>query len=733
MRDLWKLAGLLGVVTLLSACSGDSFVASATSPPTNQNCVADPTLPECLVTATAISLSVSKREVKSDNSDISTITATVLDENNAALKNAQVTFSTLRGKLSASILETDEKGEAKVEFSSGSSLPSNGTVYVTAVVPGVGSATTPIDIVGSTMFIEVGKVSVSGSTTTQQIKVVAKDAGDQVKENVPITFALSAPDDTSLGTAAATLSSASATTNAKGEVTVTLTATSSGKIKFITTGLGTSDNEEFTVSTFRITSPTSTVIDPDTITADGTDPVTVRVSAQGVASVQFNTSIGVWVGSTTGPGATEGSYIVVPVNGITNEAQAILRADAGDYGLATVEVIDTLNSDRKDSIPVAMSPPVSAASTVSVQSDVKTLQLSSESTQYSTVVRATVLTNAATNNYPVNDVPVVFSITRSVGGGEYVSQAFGYTGLDGVATTKLFSGNKPTGQEGAQITATVAQTVISGNVSVEIGGVAGSVALGTPRLVDQVDTNKSINIYNMSALVADGTGAAVSGAQVTLHFWPSSYLTGVWYDDDPDPDSEEWRVYYSGSFNNEDRNENLILDPGEDVNSDNELTPANSTAGAGPSIVTTGSNGAAPFDFTYLKDFAIWVQVRARGSVRVLGTEMTTTTYFVPAVLKSEVDQGLVNNSPFQLIVHGMPGATAQLVGTAFPWNINFLVDTSDTISATIGGAISTATPTYTIPTTAISGTSYSDIVTISSVSGGGRRSVTFSIVVIVD
>ncbi|MCD6139275.1 MAG: Ig-like domain-containing protein, partial [Deltaproteobacteria bacterium] len=61
----------------------------------------------------SISLATSQVEVKSDNSDSAIITATVLDENNAVVEGARVSFSADGGQLSKSAVDTDENGEAQ--------------------------------------------------------------------------------------------------------------------------------------------------------------------------------------------------------------------------------------------------------------------------------------------------------------------------------------------------------------------------------------------------------------------------------------------------------------------------------------------------------------------------------------------------------------------------------------------------------------------------------------------
>lgn len=725
MRNLWKVLGLLSAVILLPACSGDSFTASGTTS-TNPDCATDPTLPECQVTATGVSLRASKLEVNSDNADSSTLTATVLDENNAVLKNQQVVFTTPQGQLSGSIVKTDENGEASVTFKSGDVNPSNQTVFVTATVDGVGSATIPIDIIGTTLEITASstalQIPVGSASITQAVTITAENSGGQAVRNAALTFTVVTTE-----TAAISASSLSGTTDTSGEVNLTLTATGTGTATLVATGLGTTASSTFTITNiavdnpFRITAPAA---DPSALTADGASTLDITVAAQGVTTVRFTTNIGEWVGAGGLP------YFDVAV--AAGVATATLQAAVGDQGFATVTAFNTGDYTIYDSMNVAMSPPITAAALMILQSDVKTLAPSTSSTSYSTTVRAQVKTDDTSGNFPIYNVPMILTMANATGGGETLSKSYATTDLNGFVTATFTSGITPTGNSGVQITATVAGApAVTDTITIEIGGLAGSVALGTPRVIEQVDSNDSINIYNMSALVADGTGAGVAGTQVSLQFWPGGYSTGVWYDNDTDIDAEEWRVYYTASFSNEDLDEDTILDPGEDVNGDGELTPANSTGGAGPSTVTTLADGTAPFAFTYLKDYAEWVTVRAKGSARVLGTEATTTTYFVPSSLKTEVDQGLVHNSPFRLVLEGVPGGVANYPGTATPWSIPPLKDaTTDQWDAARGDFLA-GSANYTIPATEVSGTTYTDVITISDGNAFGVSAQFFIYVIV--
>jgi hypothetical protein len=218
----------------------------------------------------------------------------------------------------------------------------------------------------------------------------------------------------------------------------------------------------------------------------------------------------------------------------------------------------------------------------------------------------------------------------------------------------------------------------------------------------------------MSVLVADPNGSPVAGATVTLSAWPAQYATGAWYDEDPAPDTESFRPYISGTFNNEDTNENTFLDAGEDDNRDGELTPPNSSAGDLPETVTTDENGVANFDLVYLKNSAVWINTRVRASTLVLGTETTSSTTFRMPYILAEGKSGFLPDAtyPITIIVSAGSGLT---VYYDFPV---FRNSTTDTFSTTaVGSSITSPGGVYsydnTIPGSGSAGDVIFDYVTI--------------------
>ncbi len=280
------------------------------------------------------------------------------------------------------------------------------------------------------------------------------------------------------------------------------------------------------------------------------------------------------------------------------------------------------------------------------------------------------------DNYPA---PCV--ITRSDGGsfiadgfesGEEI-RVFGSEVNDGyyiiasvtVSTLTLHSEER-LNQESAGKSITI--IAVTGSINMVIGGTAGSVVIGRGSTVYSVDD--ATYRVPMSVLVADSNGNPVSGALVSLSAWPAQYSSGVWYDRNPNGTVRNYNTYFTRTSLNEDINENTILDPGEDLNGDGELTPRNSAAGDVPTTVTTDANGVATFDLVYLKNSAAWIYNRIKASTKVLGTEITSSVEFRLPYITKEGEAGDLPDSPYPI---SLVTDTTTPVSVTFP---QFGVDT---------------------------------------------------------
>jgi len=174
-------------------------------------------------TAAVIKLTASPVSVKSGNLETSTITATVLDASNAAVKNTLVTFSATGGQMSDVSALTDTTGKAQITFSSGTIDPSQRVVNVSGTAPGISTpSTVPVTITGSTLTMSTDKTNITDDgSVTSTLTVTAKDGSGAVIFNTPITFEVSGPGGASLSTL-------SGTTDPLGQISVTVTGTAAG-------------------------------------------------------------------------------------------------------------------------------------------------------------------------------------------------------------------------------------------------------------------------------------------------------------------------------------------------------------------------------------------------------------------------------------------------------------------------------------------------------------------------
>ncbi len=185
-----------------------------------------------------VSIGTDQVTVKSDNSDKATITATVLDSSNLAVEGVKVTFSATAGMLQVvedyldddDVGRTDNSGEIKIYFASGTVDRSNQSATITASVSGLTAAQIPVQITGTTITLSTDNTNLEidendPSKAKATLTITVKDAGDVPIYNAPVTISV---DTSSTGTA--TLSATSGNTDVVGQMDVDVTATGPGSV-----------------------------------------------------------------------------------------------------------------------------------------------------------------------------------------------------------------------------------------------------------------------------------------------------------------------------------------------------------------------------------------------------------------------------------------------------------------------------------------------------------------------
>lgn len=649
---------LAAMTALLASCGGSGVTAAAATPTSTPTGVA------------SISLSASPTTVKSDNSSSTTITLTALTATNAAVPNVAVALSADTGILSTSTVTTDTTGKATFTFSSGTTSKANRTATITANA-GV-TAQMPLQIVGSTLTaVSTGSTVPNTGTSPVTMTFTAKDAGGNAIAGAAIGV-------TASGTGTLTITPVTTPagfTDASGQYVVTVAGATAGTATVTASAVGAAATSAITVSastsTFSISQTVLTsggvaqpaVANPTAVAMKIGDSLAVTVNAPApTTSVTFATTVGTWTGGT--------NAITVAVVGGTATANLTTAA----AGAANIQVIDANPANPPVSASLAVSMTAVTPYSITLQAAPSVVPKSVGTTTGVSTLTATVRDAAG---QPVGGVAVAFSITNPTGGGETVSPAIAYTtstqtaGLGlGQATASFTSGSLSTGATGSQIRASVLGTAVatqpiglpnatpSGfDAAVVIGGSAGSVAFGQATSL-AVNSNATAYIQAMSVMVADANGnPAPLGTVVNLSLWPIAWSTGSGCV--PDADTAT-----TGTFWNEDTDENVILGPTEDGvrvyyatkpyvlpgltgTKDGLLTPPNSAAGTIPSTVITDANGVATFDLTYPKTSGVWIIDRIRARTIVQGSDAVGEVQFRLGILRSDGQPCILPPSPY--------------------------------------------------------------------------------------
>jgi hypothetical protein len=431
-------------------------------------------------------------------------------------------------------------------------------------------------------------------------------------------------------------STASGQTDVNGRFQVTVTGTSPGTATVSVSAAGATTSQVYTV---EASSTALSIISPST------DPASMSTS-QTLTIVVGNPSPGdsnqVVLATTVGTltyGGNTGSALTLDVSS-SGQVQATLASN--EAGMATITAYDVDSPSVTDTMMVAIYAPVVDAAKLTLQAGSSVVAASTGEATNTVEIIATVVNST---DEGVGGAPVVFALSNTTGGGEYISPSVVYTDAGGTATTTFYSGSKSSGGEGVVVNAyLLSDETLTDSIPVVIGGTAGSVVIGTSSKIMSVYDDTAYQ-FNVSVIVADTNGNSIENALVGLSLWPTHFvitgITGSGTEADP-------YIYAHTWFPNEDFNENTYEDPGEDIlyPEDGQLTPGNSAAGTIPASVTTDANGVATFTWTYLKRYGRWLAVDISASTYVLGSETTSALNVVLPIEEGDEDD-LESYSPW--------------------------------------------------------------------------------------
>ncbi|MEN9659617.1 MAG: hypothetical protein RL571_3082 [Pseudomonadota bacterium] len=616
-----KVAGglLLLATIMLTACNGSSGDGSSTTTPTP--------VPNASGVAAKMEVLANTPNLASDGNTPVVITARVKNANNVVLEGQTVIFST-QDSAQIAVLNaglTDKTGSATANVTTGSDQSSRSiTIKATA-----GTITEKV-----TITVSGTKITLNGSNSLvlnkeSSLTISLKDAAGKGVAGQKVALASALGNTFKVNSVAAT----EATTGDNGQATITYQAIKAGADIVKTTALGESATLDISISnnTFDLTpsSASQGAVNfgkiPAEVNLDSFVKLELLYSIGGTPQsvpVTFTATRGNVVASSSKTDAN--GKVSVTITSTTAGASQITATANGISNNYDVEFVAT------------------APSKVVVQPDT-TVVRAGASTAITAIVRD------ASSNLVKNQV-VNFNLVDPTGG--RLSIGSGMTNSSGQTSTNYTAGNSSSAKDGVTITATLANNLsITSKTQVTVGGKSLFIRLGTGNQIE--DKNSTQNITPYSVIVTDAAGNPVAGVQVTLAVIPTNYLKGVYRpdgDSDGDGKPDFWLQHPSAVCLSEDKNNDGILDPGEDDpadgngNGNGRLEPgfvATVYDALNPSsnTVKTDETGSAFIKVLYGKNYSSWTVVKLQATIRVEGSEYSNVAVFnLPGLAKDYTD-----------------------------------------------------------------------------------------------
>ncbi|MFF1574587.1 Ig-like domain-containing protein [Leifsonia sp. NPDC058292] len=357
----------------------------------------------------------------------------------------------------------------------------------------------------STLSVTQG-IAYSNGSDVQTATAVVVDANNNPVQGVAVAFA---------ATGGAALSSPTATTNASGVASVSVTSTTPGSFPVSATADGQTIKGSPQNAVFIAGSPSTGSTGKSTLAIDSSDGITADGAASHVVTATVRDSYGtplsgVAVSFTADTGATlSGSAVLTDADGVATTQ--VVSTKAGSYKVSATVGGNTLNPANVTANFIAGAPSLGENGTSTVTIDDKSAQANGTDTH---TVTATVL-DAFGN--PISGVVVQFGAAS----GANLTAGSGVTDASGVVTTTVSStqvGSYPisatvngTALKGSPVTATFS----AGSPSVGADGTSTVTATTGNRTADGVDS------HSITSTIRDAQGNALPGVTVQFAVVPN--------------------------------------------------------------------------------------------------------------------------------------------------------------------------------------------------------------------
>ena len=275
---------------------------------------------------------------------------------------------------------------------------------------------------------------------------------------------------------------------------------------------------------------------------------------------------------------------------------------------------------------------------------------------------------------PVKNAIVQFTTIRDSSGGS-LGQGVAYTDDSGVATVIYNAGSNPTSTNGVEIKAQVQSVKLPNNQEKAVNPIqaTSSITVQTKStyisfaFADKVSSDDSQIYYfrKGSASVLNSSGKPAVNQQVSINLTPDSYLKGFYEIIEDAAGGKSWNRK-DVSCENEDKNNNGILDSGEDFNNNKQLDPINVAAvltesgqevGSGKNFnFITDDSGRVDFSIRYPKQYANWYRAKVTVNTRVDGSESQQSRVIDFPASVDDIDISVPlrpnTNSPFGIVLN---------------------------------------------------------------------------------
>lgn len=564
-----------------------------------------------------------------------TITALVRDSGNNVLANVPVTLTADSGALSQGTRITDAKGVVKETLSIGGDKTSR-VINVSASIPSATAEPLKIQVAGHKISISANDSANLGKPTSLTAQLVDSLGSPMV--GVPISFVVERPaSKLYLAGKNESTGKSPSVTDSQGQIQLeyvpgVATAANIRTDQITVSALGVTATKsvlvntiEFTVGAFNANSEAIVQANTSKDASDATNCILFKATVKdnGTAkagTVTMNSSRGtVHADASCSPA----SVLSTPI-ALNSLGEAIAFVKSTTPGIASLVAnyvgggITASSSGQLEFVA-----PVVATARIDLQADPAVV-----SAGKATTLKAVVRDGTALDNL-VKNATVVFSIVSDSSGGKLAQPTVVKTDASGAAFVTYTAGPTSTALGGVILQAKIEDSLVTtapnknpAQTAITVSGQSLFISAGTGNSVG-IPSSTTYSV-DYTVFVTDASGNAVNNAVVVASVLPNTYYKGYYLFNSV---SKLWTRFLTTTLGcaNEDKNQNGILDFGEDANGNNRLEP-----GIPITVTTSGTTdatGQTKVTLTYPKDRANWLSVDMTIRARVAGTEAKYVTF----------------------------------------------------------------------------------------------------------